>query len=475
MQQKLRASPCLQQAVKLLQLPVFEFEQELRKAIETNPFLEEREESPPAAEAPSPETGAIEAANEPGPAGEEAWTPSEVSPALTATDTSPPAAPGPSSTVTRSRGEDDRDPMDRACVDPDLRERLHEQVCGVQMDDRERLVAQLVIETLEDDGYLRGSVAETARALSIDPPITDEEIEKAIRAVQEFEPCGVAARDLSECLLLQLEAMDEETPGRALAMAVAKDGLDLLARHDQSALTRRFDCSPRAMTEAAALIRTLDPRPGEAYAPTPSNYVTADVLVTEKDGRLVASINPQTRPRARLNREYVTLFRRSRDEASPALRQQLQEARWLLRNAEQRFVTILRVAEAIIDVQREFFTYGDAALKPLLQRDVAQMLGIHESTVSRATGNKYMATPRGVLPFSHFFSPPLEAQDGSKSATAVRAMMRDLIDQENPRRPLSDVALARRLREQGISVARRTVSKYRSLMRVPPAELRRRA
>jgi RNA polymerase sigma-54 factor len=365
--------------------------------------------------------------------------------------------------------------MDRACVEADLRERLHDQVCGVQMGDRERLVAQLVIETLEDDGYLRGSVADTARALEIDPPITDEEIEHAIRSVQQFEPCGIAARDLSECLLLQLEAMDEETPGRALAMAVAKDGLDLLARHDQTGLTRRFDCSPRAIAEASALIRTLDPRPGEAYAPTPSNYITADVLVVEKDGQLVASINPQTRPRARLNREYVHLFRRSRDEASPALRQQLQEARWLLRNAEQRFVTILRVAEAIIEIQRDFFTHGDAALKPLLQRDVAQILGIHESTVSRATGNKFMATPRGVLPFSHFFSPLLESSDGSKSATAVRAMMRDLIDQENPRRPLSDVALARRLREQGISVARRTVSKYRSLMRVPPAELRRRA
>lgn len=476
MQQKLRASPCLQQAVKLLQLPVFEFEQELRKAIETNPFLEEPEESPPPAEvAVEGIDGIAEAVTSPGPAGEEVWTNTEAPPSPSASDASQPALPGP---TTSSRAvEDDRDPMDGACADLDLRAQLLEQVCGQQvLGNREKLIASIVIETLDDDGYLRNSAMETAESLCVDPPVTEAEIEDAIRIVQQFEPCGVCARDLSECLLLQLRALDPETPGRDLAMAIARDGLDLLARHDQSGLVRRFDCSTDALSEATALIRSLDPRPGDAYSAPPPAYVTADVIVTEKDGALVASINPQTRPRARLNREYVHLFRRSRDEASPALRQQLQEARWLLRNAEQRFVTILRVAEAILEVQKDFFVHGDAALKPLLQRDVAQILGIHESTVSRATGNKYMATPRGVLPFSHFFSPLLEANDGgARSATAVRAMMRDLIEAENPGRPLSDVALARRLREQGICVARRTVSKYRSLMRVPPAELRRRA
>jgi RNA polymerase sigma-54 factor len=273
--------------------------------------------------------------------------------------------------------------------------------------------------------------------------------------------------------MLQLRAMPRHTPALQLARTLVGSHLEALARHDYCGLQRRLDCSAPSLAKAHALIRTLDPRPGQKYAMARTEYIVPDVLVTLRKGRLNPVMNPAVMPRARLNRGCIDLLRQSHNGSYPAMQQQLQEARWLLRNAEQRHLTILRVASAVIARQRAFFQYGEIALKPLMLREVADELGLHESTLSRATANKYMATPRGVFEFRHFFSRQLATETGGTcSATAVRAMIKELIEAESRDAPLSDVSLARKLTEHGVCVARRTVAKYRNQLKMPPWELR---
>ena len=286
----------------------------------------------------------------------------------------------------------------------------------------------------------------------------------------------MGARDLGECLWLQLLAVPCDEPGHAMALRLVRDSLPALAHRDFHALALRHDTTPAEVHRALVLIRRMDPHPGHRYSqPTPA-HVIPDVIVVEREGRLTAAVNPAMLPQLRLNEGYVRLLRHSRDGSHPAMQQQLQEARWLLRNAEQRFSTIQRVADAILKRQRAFFAYGDVALKPLALREVADEIGLHESTVSRATANKTMATSRGLIAFKHFFSRELATNTGGLcSATSVRALMRDLLDEECAQRPLSDVLITEQLGMQGICVARRTVAKYRNQMKVPPAELRRKA
>ncbi len=469
--QQTSASPQLQQAVRLLQMSTVEFEQELRQALASNPFLEEEP------------TDNIETASTVAETSDDGETAIEEHP-----DEIPGAILPPdddhdltgfsySGGTSVSRGvdfENDDEMRNWACTEPTLRDYLREQLCCQGLCSRERLAVAIVIETLDDDGYLRGNVAESAHAIDVDMPLTAVELEAAVRILQHFDPVGVGARSLSECLERQLEALSADTPYRDLALTIVRDHLELVARNDIVTLRRRFDFGDTALHEVLTLIRGLDPKPGESFSPARVDYVTPDVIVTWTKGRLRTMINPDVLPRAHLNRNYVELLRRSRENINPALNQQLQEARWLLRNTEQRFVTIKRVADAIIERQRAFFAYGEIALKPMGLRDVADALGLHESTISRATGNKYMATPRGTFEFKHFFSRQLTTHTGGTcSASAVRALMQEMLDVERRDNPLSDVDLARMLGEKGINVARRTVAKYRNQMRIPPVELRR--
>jgi len=459
--QQLSVSPRLQQAVRLLQMSTLEFTQELQQALASNPFLDE--DPPPEAAPENPEEAATEAA-----AAEAVVEP--LAPGAEDFDL-PEAAFAPTS---HHSDEDNGDPRDWACAESNLRDHLRAQLCGQGIGERERLAAEVVIETLDDDGYLRQDPVEAAAALPLPQPLSAAEIETGIRVVQELDPPGIGARSLGECLALQLAALDPEVPGRALAIAITHGHLEALARHDYGGLQQRLDCSLPALREAHALIRHLDPKPGNRFASGQSDYVVPDVIVLGVGNRLCAIVNPAVLPRARLNRAYVDLFRRARAGGNPAMSQQLREARWLLKNVEQRFATIKRVADAIIARQRAFFSYGEIALKPLVLREIAEELGLHESTVSRATGNKYMATPRGLFEFKHFFSRQLTTGTGGTcSAAAVRALMKEMIEAENVEDPLSDVTLAQMLTQQGICVARRTVAKYRNLMKLPPAELRR--
>lgn len=475
--QQMSISPRMQQAVKLLQMSALEFQQELQQQLADNPFLEEGDN--PDTSTPADLHDAAPQALPDDPAqfdcadlrrdqatdADADDTPLDVADAYEAS--------GSAFEATASDGGgSSADPWHAVQAETSLRSHLFEQLRGARLDGRSALAAGLVIEMLDDDGYLREDLAATAEALALDTPLDADDLAAGTRHVQQFDPPGIAARNLTECLALQLQLLAPQTPGRGLALRLIDGQLELLARHDYTSLRRRLDCSLQQLTVAHGLIRMLDPKPGARYTRARTEYVEPDVLIVEHRGVLSARVNPAVQPRARLNRSCADLMHHS-GNSHGALRQQLQEARWLLRSVEQRQATIQRVADAIVACQRGFFQYGEVALKPLLLRDVADALGLHESTLSRATANKYMATPRGTYEFRHFFSRQLATDTGGTcSAAAVRALIKEMIDTESPEAPLSDVLLAKRLTDSGIQVARRTVAKYRNQMKVPPWELR---
>ncbi|OLL28328.1 RNA polymerase factor sigma-54 [Burkholderia sp. SRS-W-2-2016] len=482
--QSLALTPRLQQSVRLLQLSALEFQQELRTALDTNPFLEydssETEDVALAGTSPTDDTGALPAADTLA-AGETDTLPTETSASDTLDSGGPDDMPadfsgdyGGRNSARQSSDADGSDPAEWARSQPTLREQLHDSLRLYRLDDRDRAVARFIIEALDDDGYLRQSLADLADSVDLEPALTEAELLVALRLVQSLDRPGLGARSLSECLALQIHALPDDTPGRDVALQIAEHHLERLARREQAELQKQIGCSAEELRVACALVRKLDPKPGNCYGRTEDNYVVPDVIVRQARNKWVVSINPAVQPRARIHRMYAQLFAQSAGASRSPLAQQLQEARWLIRNAQQRFDTIQRVAECIVAHQKAFFQYGEIALKPMVLRDVAEELGLHESTISRATGNKYMATPRGIFEFKHFFPRELGTESGGTcSAAAVRALLKEMIAAENTRDPLSDVTLAKMLADQGVLVARRTVAKYRHLMKVPPAELRR--
>lgn len=489
MKQTLSLTPRLQQSVKLLQLSSQEFVQEIQHALASNPFLEEEEILPadgevettdpenlilgtlPLGEAPMVETPVSQIADEPFEsnydAEEQAASPDYESDSIE-----------PSYAASSRGGEDgENDFSEWVSHVPTLRQHLHRELGAYRLEARDRTLAELIIDSLDDDGYLRESLDELAGIIE-DPAtggaIDVEELHAALGLVQNLEPVGVAARSLRECLELQLRARSVDDVPHALALRIVQHHLDLLARRDGAELRKVLACNADDLQCAHAIIRELNPRPGGRFNTRLADYIVPDVIVRKVKGRWTAITNPAVMPRARLNQVYADMFHRNRCSDRTPLAQELQEARWLLRNAEQRYSTIQRVAEAIVVRQKTFFDYGEIALKPLILREIADELGIHESTVSRATGNKYMATPRGIFEFKHFFSRQLDTETGGTcSAAAVRALLKGMISAESQDAPLSDVSLTRMLADQGVVVARRTVSKYRGMMKVPPAELRR--
>ncbi|MFM0054398.1 RNA polymerase factor sigma-54 [Paraburkholderia phytofirmans] len=482
--QSLALTPRLQQSVRLLQLSSLEFQQELRTALDTNPFLEydsSETEDVALATATSGEDGGALPATDTVATAEPDSLPAESGNNDTLEGAGQDDMPGDfsgdysSRSSTRQNGDSDSsDPAEWARSQPTLREQLHDSLRLYRLDDRDRAVARFIIEALDDDGYLRQELSDLADSVDLEPELTEEELLVALRLVQSLDRPGLGARSLSECLLLQVNALPADTPGRDVARQVVEHHLERLARREQAELQKQIGCSAEELRVACALVRKLDPKPGNSYGRTEDNYVVPDVIVRQVRNKWVVAINPAVQPRARIHRMYAELFAQSAGASRSPLAQQLQEARWLIRNAQQRFDTIQRVAECIVAHQKAFFQYGEIALKPMVLRDVADELGLHESTISRATGNKYMATPRGIFEFKHFFPRELGTESGGTcSAAAVRALLKEMIAAENTHDPLSDVTLAKMLADQGVLVARRTVAKYRHLMKVPPAELRR--
>ncbi len=486
--QSLTLTPRMQQSVRLLQLSALEFTQEVNNALATNPFLEAEETngSPQDEAASAGHSPALDSASS---SAQDSLRAGEDAPSDGPRDGDAEAVGNTDNLASDTAGEylsdsyssrngsgssEGSDPGEWMHAVPNLREKLHQSLRLSPLEGRDRLAAQIVIESLEDDGYLRQTLAELAQISDCDPMLSEGELANAVRLVQTLDQPGIAARSLSECLTLQLEAMPDSVPYRDLAIELVNHHLDKLAKREHAELQKRLGCDADAVKAMTALIRKLDPKPGESAAVQENNYVIPDVIVRQVKGRWTVSINPAVMPRARVHRMYADMFAQSEGSSRSPLAQQLQEARWLLRNVQQRFSTIQRVAEAIVGHQRAFFDYGEIALKPLVLRDVADELDLHESTVSRATGNKYMATPRGIFEFKHFFPRELGTESGGTcSAAAVRALLKEMISAESGTAPLSDVTLAKLLAQQGVIVARRTVAKYRRLMKVPPAEMRR--
>ncbi|HEX4267731.1 MAG TPA: RNA polymerase factor sigma-54 [Steroidobacteraceae bacterium] len=445
LKQQLTLTPRLQQSVKLLQLSALECVQELHQAIAQNPFLEESAETAEAADSREEREEASE-------------------------DTSRADLDFSTSRGSGS-GEETPDWTEWTASPSTLHDSLREQLLLLGLTERDHVLANLIVDALDDDGFLRLPLEDVA---ALAPGAAPGEIETALRIVQTLEPNGIAARSLGECLALQLEAMDSDTPGRSIALEVVQNRLSLMAARDNTRLLEALGCSPEELRLALELIRRLDPRPGSKVGTFEPRAIVPDVIVRKDKKRWVVTVNSAIYPRIRVNQQYADYFRQARDGESALLAQHLQEARWLVRNLEQRFLTIQRVAEAVVARQRNFFEYGDLAMRPLTLREIADELGLHESTVSRATSHKFMATPRGVVAFKRFFSRQLATTSGgSCSATAIRALLREFIAAEDRRNPLSDVQLTGLLADRGVKVARRTVTKYRRSMQLPAVDFRR--
>jgi RNA polymerase sigma-54 factor len=475
-------SPRLQHAVRLLQMSSLDFSTLLRDTLGNNPFLDIEDGDDHLSEetaddgigpsaGQSPQTDADGATHDDLAARDGSDHDGD---ADSASDRDIWQADAGTGSGARNGEGSDMSALDMVAVETPLNTHLHGQLNLLPLMSRDLLLARTIVESLDDDGYLRTPLADLLDVAALDPGATLDEMQIALRRVQSLEPLGVAARDIGECLRLQLPAIDCPEM-RVLAHDIVTLHLPALAARDIAGLARRLGESPARVEAACDRIRRLDPRPGWRLGSSSVAYVVPDVVVKKVRGQWTVQLNPAILPRVRLNHTYAQMFQRHRTAQNAELGANLQEARWTLRNVEQRFSTILDVAQAIVKRQRNFLEYGEMAMKPLGLREIADTVGVHESTVSRATSNKYMATPSGVYELKYFFSRSMLSANGSAcSGTAIRGLVRDIIGAEHPDTPLSDVDITRQLAGQGLVVARRTVTKYRQLLKIDAVDRRRR-
>lgn len=462
-------TPRLQFAVRLLQMSALDYEQELHEMTARNPFLEIDDIGPAPAPLTAPSQNEM---TEPGATHEPALEDPADSAASAWEEASDTWLQSPG-TARNGAGSSQLSATDMMVAHGDLRQHLHGQVNLLRLSARDHALACMVIESLDDDGYCRTELDELGALTDFEPPVDSCELNMALRLVQSFDPTGIGARSIGECLMLQIDGVD--AAHRETAGAIIADHLDRLAQRDVPGIARLLDRPLPEVDAACAALRRLDPRPGWRFSRPDTRYVVPDVIVKKVRGQWQAQLNSDVVPRVRLNRTYADLFRRHREASHGELGAHLQEARWTLRNVEQRFSTILAVAQAILRRQRLFFEHGPLAMKPLALRDIAEEVGAHESTVCRVTNNKFMATPSGLFELKHFFSRPMPMTSGGAcSAIAIRSVVKELIDAEDPLAPLSDVEITQRLARQGLTVARRTVTKYRQGLKIAPADRRRR-
>jgi RNA polymerase sigma-54 factor len=447
--QQLTMTPQLQQAIRLLQLPLLELNAQLEQALAENVMLESEEPEQPAHEIEQPQVVAGE--------GDESnlW-----------------------SDVPRTGGRSDpwSDDSRRPELADHSSETLHEHLLWqLEMEHftpREVVIGQMIIDELNDDGYLMESLENIQQSLHPDAEFSVEEIEKALLKLQTLDPVGIAARTLGECIQIQLRQLNDSVPGRDLAAQIADGLLDLVAEQEYTQLRRQLAISEEELDTALALIRSCHPRPGSAIQPVTAEYIIPDVYVRKQDGKWIVEVNRSIAPRLKVNQTYAAMLKGNGAHAN--LNTQLQEARWLVRSLEIRHDTLLKVALCIVERQVDFLEQGEEAMKPMVLRDIAEVVEMHESTISRVTANKYMHTPRGIIEFRYFFSSQLAATDGAEqSSTAIRAKIKRLVGQENPKKPLSDSKLVTLLAEEGTKIARRTVAKYREQMKIAPSSERR--
>jgi len=469
--QHLTLTPQLQQSIKLLQLSTLELNQEIERFLLENPMLEREENdgpdfSPPPGTTSTTSTSSSES-NESAPEGE-SRAESEPASFEEGMDWS---GTGGSGSGNRD-DDDDVDFQEFQAAGTSLRDHLDQQVALSPLSDRDRALVRFLIEALDDDGYLHQELEELLELLPPELEVELDDLTIALRHVQNLEPAGIGARTPKECLSLQLRAMPPSAT-RDLARQIVDEHLELLAERNFVRLKKLTGCDDDGLRAAHALICSLDPHPGARHSTEETRYVLPDVVVRKLRGRWTVSLNPEAMPRLRINQLYASILQQNRGQGG-GLSSQLQEARWLIKNVQQRFDTILRVSQAIVDQQRQFFDHGEVAMRPLTLREIADQLELHESTVSRVTTQKFMATPRGVFELKYFFGSHVATDTGgAASSTAIRALIRQLVDAEDRKKPLSDAKIAELLGQQGIVVARRTIAKYRESLNIPPVSLRK--
>ncbi len=477
--QHLALTPQLQQSIKLLQLSTVEMQQEIENYLLENPMLERdddggNESFASAQQYDAPRSDADERADRNEREERDARDDRELAALGAPSDVDDDRWNSDAGTFTGA-GRDDDDDSDAQDIHggtPSLRDHLTWQMGVMQLSERDRSLVRFLIDALDDDGYLATPLAELLEGIPPEYEIELEDLEIALCHIQSFEPTGIGARSPQECLALQLKALPESSE-RQLALVIVEKHLELLAARDFARIRRLAECTEQALKAAHALIVSLDPRPGSRFAQMEARYITPDVIVKKLRGQWTAYINPDAYPRLRINRLYAEVLGRQR-RGNGNLTGQLQEARWLIKNVQQRFETIHRVTQAIVDRQRQFFEHGEVAMRPLVLREIADILGLHESTVSRVTSQKYMATPRGIFELKYFFGSHVSTDSGGAcSATAIRALIKQLVGAEDGKKPLSDSQLSEILGQQGIVVARRTVAKYRESLNIPPVNLRK--
>lgn len=457
-------SPRLQHAVRLLQMSSLDFGITVRDVLGRNPFLE-MEEGAEDADEDNRATDSTDSAAGTDEAGARAGELDlESDRALWLSDGTPPRQPR----------EGDTSALDRMVADSALNMHLHEQLNTLKLSARDLALARVIVESLDDDGYLRTPLSELQQIEDLEPAASSADMLIALKLVQSLDPAGVGARDLAECLMLQLQEI--ECPHmRRMARTVVKDHLERLATRDVTSLARALGRAPGDVEAVCDRIRRLDPHPGWRLGSSRVDYIVPDVLVRKVRGEWSVQLNSAIVPKVRLNENYVDLFQRHRSSDNAEMGAHLQEARWTLRNVEQRFSTILDVSQAIVRRQRHFLEFGAMAMKPLGLKEIADEVGVHESTVSRVTNNKYMATPTGVYELKHFFSRAMVSSNGKAcSGTAIRGLIKDIIEAESAELPLSDADITQQLGQQGLMVARRTVTKYRQMLRIEAVGRRRR-
>lgn len=472
--QQLAMTPQLQQAIKLLQLSTLELHQEIQQALDSNMMLEVAEDeasfSEPSEAAP-PESSAGEFQELPD-LDKAADIPQEL-PIDSSWDEVYEGLQSYSSSATDGDGDDF---VFQRAQPQSLRDHLAWQLDMLPLNDRDHAIGMAVIDAIGDEGYLSSPVSEIFQSLQgqlegLDP----EEVATVLHLVQNFDPTGVAAVDLADCLAIQLRQLPEATPHRKKALELVERYLEVLGKKDLARLKRVLDVTDGELAEIVMLIRSLEPKPGRLVQTSESQYVVPDVFVSKVGGQWVVSLNPDIAPKLRINPFYSGMVRRADSSAdNVAMKNHLQEARWFIKSLHSRNETLLKVARSIVQHQRDFLEQGPMAMKPLVLRDVAEEVGMHESTISRVTTQKYMHTANGIFEFKYFFSSHVSTNAGGEcSATAIKAHLRAIVDAEDPEKPLSDHAIADIFKAKGINVARRTIAKYREAMAIPPSNERR--
>lgn len=464
--QQLAMTPQLQQAIRLLQLSTLELQQELQQALESNPLLEQIDTHEEIDTRETQDSETLDTAD----ALEQKEMPEEL-PLDASWDTIYTAG-----TPSGTSGDyiDDELPVYQGETTQTLQDYLMWLVELTPFSDTDRAIATSIVDAVDDTGYLTVPLEDILESMG-DEEIDIDEVEAVLKRIQRFDPVGVAAKDLRDCLLIQLSQFDKTTPWLEEARLIISDHLDLLANHDFRTLMRVTRLKEDVLKEAVNLIQSLDPRPGQSIQTGEPEYVIPDVLVRKHNGHWTVELNSDSIPRLQINQHYASMCNNARNDGdSQFIRSNLQDAKWLIKSLESRNDTLLRVSRCIVEQQQAFFEQGEEYMKPMVLADIAQAVEMHESTISRVTTQKYLHSPRGIFELKYFFSSHVNTEGGGEaSSTAIRALVKKLIAAENPAKPLSDSKLTSLLSEQGIMVARRTVAKYRESLSIPPSNQRK--